>query len=165
LEVAARVGHVLHQAFGERMAPPPVTAQLREKGREGRKSGRGFYLYEGKRKRVDPSVYGVLGLSERRLHMDKKEMVERVTLQMVNEAIRCLGEGVLRSARDGDVGAIWGLGFPPYTGGPFAYADSLGLRPLLERMRLWEKRLGIRFEPAPLLIDQARREELFQQQK
>ena len=55
-------------------------------------------------------------------------------MQMVNEAIRCLGEGILRSARDGDVGAVFGLGFPPFRGGPFRWADALGTRALLEKV-------------------------------
>ncbi len=83
----------------------------------------------------------------------REEIAERVALQMVNEAIRCLGEGILRSARDGDVGAVFGLGFPPFRGGPFRYADALGTKALLDTMRRLEGRLGPRFEPAPLLVE------------
>ena len=74
---------------------------------------------------------------------------------MVNEAIRCLGEGILRSARDGDVGAVFGLGFPPFRGGPFRWADTLGAKELLARMERLRARHGERFEPAPLLVEHA----------
>jgi 3-hydroxyacyl-CoA dehydrogenase/enoyl-CoA hydratase/3-hydroxybutyryl-CoA epimerase len=72
---------------------------------------------------------------------------------LVNEAVRCLGEGVLRSARDGDVGAIFGLGFPPFLGGPFRYLEAHGLGKVLQRIEQYEERFGARFQPAPLLVD------------
>ena len=77
-------------------------------------------------------------------------------LQLVNEAIRCLGERILRSARDGDIGAVFGLGFPPFRGGPFRYADAIGPKGLLDRLERWHDKFGDRFEPAPLLVENAR---------
>ena len=74
----------------------------------------------------------------------------------MNEALRCLDEGVLRSPRDGDVGAIFGIGFPPFRGGPFRYVDVLTAPEVLRRTRSLEHRLGPRFEPAPLLVEMAR---------
>jgi len=74
----------------------------------------------------------------------------------VNEALRCLDEGVLRSARDGDVGAIFAVGFPPFRGGPFRMVDVLGAPEVLSRTRALEQRFGARFEPAPLLVEMAR---------
>ena len=68
----------------------------------------------------------------------------------LNESIRCLQDGILRSPRDGDIGAVFGLGFPPFLGGPFRYLDRLGARFALETM---EK---LRCEPAPLLVELAR---------
>jgi 3-hydroxyacyl-CoA dehydrogenase/enoyl-CoA hydratase/3-hydroxybutyryl-CoA epimerase len=80
-------------------------------------------------------------------------MAERCVLQFLNEAIRCLGEGVLRSARDGDVGAIFGLGFPPFLGGPFRHAEAQGLGRILERTEHYQERFGERFAPAPRLVE------------
>jgi 3-hydroxyacyl-CoA dehydrogenase/enoyl-CoA hydratase/3-hydroxybutyryl-CoA epimerase len=88
-------------------------------------------------------------------------MAERCALQLVNEAIRCLGEDILRSPRDGDVGAIFGLGFPPFLGGPFRYVDSIGSSKILERTEHWQERLGKRFEPAPLLREMAKSSKKF----
>jgi 3-hydroxyacyl-CoA dehydrogenase/enoyl-CoA hydratase/3-hydroxybutyryl-CoA epimerase len=72
---------------------------------------------------------------------------------MVNEAVLTLGEGILRSARDGDVGAVFGLGFAPFRGGPFRWADAEGTNRVLERMRRLQGRFGARFQPAPLLVE------------
>jgi enoyl-CoA hydratase/carnithine racemase len=85
-----------------------------------------------------------------------EEISLRCTMALVNEALRCLDEGVVRSARDGDLGAIFGLGFPPFRGGPFRMVDVLGAPEVLRRARSLEQRFGARFEPAPLLVEMAR---------
>ena len=156
VDVGAKVGKILHGAFGERMAPPRALETLVGDGRLGRKSRKGFYTYGGKKKEVDETVYDILPGGRRRKRTNRDEIAERVVLQMVNEAIRCLGEGILRSARDGDVGAIFGLGFPPFLGGPFRYADAVGPKALLDRLERWHDKLGDRFEPAPLLVEHSR---------
>jgi 3-hydroxyacyl-CoA dehydrogenase/enoyl-CoA hydratase/3-hydroxybutyryl-CoA epimerase len=157
IDVGAKVGKVLYQAFGERMKPPAALEKLIADGRLGRKSRKGFYTYDGKKKKeVDETVYDLLPGGRRRRAVDADEVVDRVALMMVNEAIRCLGEGILRSPRDGDVGAVFGLGFPPFRGGPFRFADQLGPRQLLDRLERLRSRFGDRFEPAPLLVEHAR---------
>jgi 3-hydroxyacyl-CoA dehydrogenase / enoyl-CoA hydratase / 3-hydroxybutyryl-CoA epimerase len=164
IDVGAKVGKILHHAFGDRMAPPAALEKLIADGRLGRKSKKGFYTYGGKEKEVDQSVYDLLPGGRQRKRFGRDEIAERVTLQMVNEAIRCLGEGILRSARDGDIGAIFGLGFPAFLGGPFRYADAVGPKTLLERLERWHDKLGDRFEPAPLLVELARDGHLFHPQ-
>jgi 3-hydroxyacyl-CoA dehydrogenase/enoyl-CoA hydratase/3-hydroxybutyryl-CoA epimerase len=156
IDVGAKVGKILHQAFGDRMKPPQALEVLLADGRLGRKSRKGFYTYGGKKKEVDATVYDLLPGGGSRKRMSRDAIAERVALQLVNEAIRCLGEGILRSTRDGDVGAVFGLGFPPFLGGPFRYADAIGPRSLLERIERWHERFGERFEPAPLLVEHAR---------
>lgn len=163
IDVAEKAGKILHQAFGERLDPPEIFKKITNDGRAGRKNNKGFYLYkDGKkvkkrgRDMVDPSIYTLLGVTPN-LHMDKTEIAERVALQMVGEAIRCLEEGILRSPRDGDIGAIFGLGFPPFRGGPFRYADTVGAQRLLERFQTLEARHGKRWEPPRLLVELARK--------
>jgi 3-hydroxyacyl-CoA dehydrogenase/enoyl-CoA hydratase/3-hydroxybutyryl-CoA epimerase len=157
IDVGAKVGKVLHHAFGDRMKPPASLEKLIADGRLGRKSRKGFYTYdEGKKKEVDETVYDLIPGGRKRTRFGSAEIVDRVALQMVNEAIRCLGEGILRSARDGDAGAVFGLGFPPFRGGPFRYADQIGVRHLLDKLETLRARFGARFEPAPLLVEHAR---------
>lgn len=162
IDVAAHVGPIMHEAFGERMSPPPSMERLIADDRRGRKNGRGVYLYgdaakkAGKGKKpVDPSFYSTLGV-EPKTKLSRHEIQERCTLQFVNEALHCFGEGLLRSARDGDIGAIFGLGFPPFLGGPFRYVDSLGAAEVLRTIEGYRDRFGVRWTPAPVLVEYAK---------
>ncbi|KYG08203.1 multifunctional fatty acid oxidation complex subunit alpha [Sorangium cellulosum] len=166
IDVAAHIGPIMIEAFGDRMSPPPTMAKLVSDDRKGRKNERGMYLYgaaakkKGKGKHPDESVYAVLGLpvpkSKDKPPVAVEEIQMRCSLQLVNEALHCLGEGVLRSPRDGDIGAIFGLGFPPFRGGPFRYVDALGPAEVLRRIEVYERRFGKRWTPAPALVEAAR---------
>lgn len=167
IDVAAHVGPIMLEAFGDRLTPPPTLVKLVEDDRKGKKNGRGMYLYgeaakrkKGGGKRADPSVYAVLGLPapdpEAKPPVAVEEIQMRCSLQFVNEALRCLGEGILRSPRDGDIGAIFGLGFPPFRGGPFRYVDSIGAAEALRRVEQYQGRFGARWTPAPALVEAAR---------
>ncbi len=156
IDVGAKVGHVLQDVFGERMAQPPGVDGLLKDQRLGKKNQRGFYTYgaslaKNSHKQVDASVYGLLGVQPNN-PLASAAIAERCVLQMVNEAAHCFGDGILRSARDGDVGAIFGLGFPPFLGGPFHYADTLGAAELVRRLDSYRSTLGMRFTPAPVLL-------------
>lgn len=158
IDVGGKVGLVLGQAFGARMTPSAALRRVVESGRTGRKGGSGFYRYDkhGKKASVDPTIYDVIGQGRQPLPMAGGEIVERCTLAMVNEAAYCLQENILRSPRDGDIGAVFGIGFPPFRGGPFRYIDSLGADEVLRRLEDLHARFSPRFEPADLLIDMAR---------
>jgi 3-hydroxyacyl-CoA dehydrogenase/enoyl-CoA hydratase/3-hydroxybutyryl-CoA epimerase len=153
IDVAQKVGHIMEEAFGDRMKAPAHTDELVKDGRLGRKAKKGFYKYDGKKKEVDPAIYPLLPHGKDRKRLDRQEVAERCALQMVNEAILCLGEGILRSPRDGDIGAIFGLGFPPFLGGPFRYVDAQGPGRILQRLEHYQERFGKRFAPAPLLVE------------
>ena len=157
IDVAAKVAGVMFEAFGDRLQPPGTMDALLADGRQGRKSGRGFYLYEaGKRAGVDETVYAVLGQDGGRRRLPPEKIQRRLGLAMVNEAARCLEEGVLRCPRDGDIGAIFGLGFPPFLGGPFSYVDRVGAAEVVRRLERLVGQHGRRFEPAAVLLDYAR---------
>jgi 3-hydroxyacyl-CoA dehydrogenase / enoyl-CoA hydratase / 3-hydroxybutyryl-CoA epimerase len=155
LDVAQKASSVVRSAFGERIDAPAGMDALIADQRLGRKNGKGFYLYGKKQKGVDESVYEVLGLEPKK-QMDPEQIALRCTLQMVNEAAHCFGEGILRSARDGDIGAIFGLGFPPFRGGPFRYVDSVGPEKIVQQLEGYAANHGRRFQPAPVLVELAR---------
>jgi 3-hydroxyacyl-CoA dehydrogenase/enoyl-CoA hydratase/3-hydroxybutyryl-CoA epimerase len=158
VDVASKVGPIMVDAFGPRMEPPGTTEILVEDGRLGRKAKKGFYRYDGAKKgkrAVDESIYTLLGVTPRE-SFDAEAVVERCALAMVNEAARCLEEGILRSARDGDIGAVFGLGFPPFRGGPFRYVDAVGARAVVERLDRLRAEHGLRFEAAEILRERAR---------
>jgi len=168
IDVAAHVAQVLHVAYGARMTPPGAIARLMADDRMGRKNGRGFYrrgpgVRDGaadRKRAVDPGVYAVLG-TEPRVRLPAEAIQMRCVLAMTNEAVRCSGEGVLRCARDGDVGAVFGLGFPPFRGGPFRYVDTIGAAEVLRRVQGFADRFGERWKPAPLLVQMAKKGDRF----
>jgi 3-hydroxyacyl-CoA dehydrogenase/enoyl-CoA hydratase/3-hydroxybutyryl-CoA epimerase len=169
IDVAAHVATDLGAAFASRGASPsPTLAKLEAAGVLGRKAGKGFFLYptegrggkgKGKAspgpKRVNPAVYSFFGGPSRR-PVPAGEMADRLSLLMVNEAAFCLDEGILSSAKDGDLAAILGLGFPPFRGGPFRHVDALGASAIVARLEELAGRHGPRFSPAPLLAAMAR---------
>jgi len=157
LDVAAKVAHTLNEAFGSRMPPMSGVEALLKDQRLGKKNQRGFYAYTERNRAsraVDPSVYSLLGVQPTRT-LPAAEIAQRCALQMINEAAHCFGEGILRSARDGDLGAIFGLGFPPFRGGPFHYLDALGAADVVRRLQGYVSLLGPRFTPAPVLVEMA----------
>jgi 3-hydroxyacyl-CoA dehydrogenase/enoyl-CoA hydratase/3-hydroxybutyryl-CoA epimerase len=168
IDVAGHVGRMMHEAYGDRLAPPPLIDRVLQEGRRGRKNEKGFYMYgraarRGRERPVDASIYTALGLPVPgpRARIGAEEIQMRCTLQFVNEALHAFGEKVLRSARDGDVGAVYGLGFPPFRGGPFRLVDALGAGEVLRRMREYEERFGKRWTPAPVLIELEREKRRF----
>ncbi len=156
IDVGGKVSKILHHAFGDRMAPPESMRRVLDDGRLGRKNGRGFYRYGEDRKTVDETVYPLVRGSAAARPFEIREIQDRLVFAFLNEAVLCLEGGILRSPRDGDVGAIFGLGFPPFLGGPFRYLDQLGARFTVERLEFLAARHGPRFRPAPLLVDHAK---------
>jgi 3-hydroxyacyl-CoA dehydrogenase/enoyl-CoA hydratase/3-hydroxybutyryl-CoA epimerase len=155
IDVGAKIAKIMEQAFGERMQVPDQFAKLTADDRKGRKNGRGFYTYEdGKKGDVDESVYATLGITER-TQIPERDIQDRLALQFVNEAARCLEDGILRSARDGDIGAIMGLGFPPFRGGPFMFVDQVGADTIVDRLNELAEEHGNRFAPSQILVDAA----------
>ncbi len=174
IDVASHIADTMHEAFGERLAPLPAMQNVINDDRKGRKNKRGFYQYTDKKKgllaglsksndkEVDQSIYELLGaIAPGSNEISDEKIAERCLLQMVNEAAYCLEENILRNARDGDIGAIFGLGFPPFLGGPFRHADALGLETLVNKLNALEGEYGIRFKPAPILETMAKEGKTF----
>jgi 3-hydroxyacyl-CoA dehydrogenase / enoyl-CoA hydratase / 3-hydroxybutyryl-CoA epimerase len=157
VDVGVKVAHILHEAFGARMAPAPFNAKVAELNRLGKKSGKGIYEYEGKEKRkhFNPEIYSLLGLTPKDGAVSREEIVERCVLPMINEAARCLDEKVVASASEVDLGMIMGTGFPPFRGGLLRYADSLGAKAVVDRLKKYESRFGARYAPSQALLAKA----------
>lgn len=156
IDVGMHVLETIQAAFPERMATPKGLVPVAESGRLGRKNNKGFYLYQdGKKGRPDNSVYQLLGISPAPGKLDQEEIADRCVLVFVNESVKCLEENILASASDGDVGAVFGLGFPPFLGGPFKYVDHLSAKVVVERLTGLADKYGVRFKPAEMLVKMA----------
>jgi 3-hydroxyacyl-CoA dehydrogenase len=158
----ARLSRLLAGELGERMRPAPLLAVLTgtARGREAEEFS--FYRYDRGEPRVSQRAAEALRGATRGRdgEMDDEEMRSRMLLAMVNEAARVLEEGVVASAAEVDLASLLGLGFPAAEGGLLFYADRLGIAVTVAALEDLARRVGDRFEPAPLLrrlADEGRR--------
>jgi 3-hydroxyacyl-CoA dehydrogenase/enoyl-CoA hydratase/3-hydroxybutyryl-CoA epimerase len=158
LDIAGKSGAIMSAAFGDRLQPSASLGKVLSAGRLGRKGKKGFYLYDenGKKGGVDESVYDLLPTGTRRSELPKDEIQRRCALAMVNEAVRCLEEEIVRQPRDGDIGAVFGIGFPPFRGGPYRYADAVGAAEIVKQLEALNAKHPGRFTPCALLVKMAR---------
>ncbi|MGO3908813.1 fatty acid oxidation complex subunit alpha FadJ [Huaxiibacter chinensis] len=165
IDTGTKIIPVLEAAYGERFSPPAnIVSAILNDDRKGRKNGRGFYLYAAKgrksKKQVDPSVYGLIHASGQG-KLSAQQCAERCVMMMLNEAARCFDEQVIKSARDGDIGAVFGIGFPPFLGGPFRYMDTLGTSEVVAILQRLATQYGPRFTPCDALLRMAERSQTF----
>jgi 3-hydroxyacyl-CoA dehydrogenase len=162
LDTALYAGGVMQRAFPDRITDTPVLAKMVEAGRLGQKNGLGFFSYKNKKQRAapDPAVEQLLaplrgatsGGDAKKFTTD--QLIYRLFLPMLLEATLVLADGIVRDARDVDLGLIFGLGFPPFKGGLLFWADRVGAAKLVEMLKPYEA-LGARFQPTPLLLEMA----------
>ncbi|EHT06933.1 TPA: fatty acid oxidation complex subunit alpha FadJ [Raoultella ornithinolytica] len=160
IDTGTKILPVLEAAWGERFSPPAnIIDAILNDDRKGRKNSRGFYLYETKgrtsKKRPDATVYSLLGVSAPQARLSGQQIAERCVMMMLNEAARCFDEQVIRGARDGDIGAVFGIGFPPFLGGPFRYMDQLGAGEVVAILQRLAAQYGPRFTPCENLLRMA----------
>ncbi len=153
IDVGTKIIPILKGQFGERFNAPEAFDKLLENDRKGKKNKSGFYDYDAKKsgKHIDDSVYRLLGITPEKKFSDDT-VVERCVLMMLNEAALCLQEEVIRNPRDGDIGAIFGIGFPPFLGGPFHYMDTLGMEHVVSRLEHYAETYSKKYQPAKLLL-------------
>jgi 3-hydroxyacyl-CoA dehydrogenase/enoyl-CoA hydratase/3-hydroxybutyryl-CoA epimerase len=155
IDVAAKAGKVMREAFGDRLAPAPVIDAMVAAGRIGRKAKLGFYTYhDDKKGEPDPAVYPLLGITPQS-DVDMAVVERRLLYPFLNEAARAFAEGVVRSARDGDIGAVFGLGYPPFRGGPLRTIDVIGASRLVDELKELADKHGPRFAPCEALVERA----------
>ncbi|RME86537.1 MAG: enoyl-CoA hydratase, partial [Planctomycetota bacterium] len=171
IDVGNHVSQIMGSFFENRGAAPSKSLQkVYDAGYRGRKNKKGFYKYDKKRrwipfmkkkkKEVNPEIYEFFGGPNRR-EFSFSDIQDRMSMIMVNEAIHCLQDGILKKPEDGDLGAIFGLGFPPFRGGPFRYIAREGEEKILKKLENLQSRYGNRFTPAPLLKEMVEKGESF----
>ncbi len=148
LDVAAKVAGVLSNAFGERARPAELLGRLLERGAQGTKAGRGFWTGRGRNRR--PNHADLTGLGRAKAPADDA-IRTRLLSGMINEAARCLDEGVVQHPDHVDLATVLGTGFPPFRGGLLRWARELGEARVRAELEMLETRHGVRFAPAPSL--------------
>jgi len=158
LDIGQKVSDILYEAYGERMKPSPVLRKMTEENWLGKKTGKGFYLHKGKKRSLNPKLKSLQSAKET---LDKRTILDRAILIMVNEASRCLEEKIVANARYLDMAMVMGTGFPAFRGGLLRYADSLGIPEVVKRLAALEALFGERFEASKLLVKMAEKEQTF----
>lgn len=157
LDVARDVAEVLYGAYGERMKPSRLLLYLAQQKRFGQKSGAGVYRYDLEKEDEYEPIEIILEnlFPDREAEAALSDIFERMMLAMINEAARCLQEGVA-TADDIEISCAAGIAFPPEKGGILHYADEIGLSTVIEKLEALESKYGARFTPAQILRDKAK---------
>ena len=175
VDITVDIGNTLEKAYGRRDHVPTVLLWLRDREMLGRKTGAGFYKYEGKMQTPNESLTqwrrGLHGEPEGAegpnippdRHRDPRTLsglnedvlTHRLILLMVNEAARCVEEKVVDSPEDADHGMILGTGFAPFRGGPLRFAEHFGLKKIVEEMEQLAQSEE-KFSPCEILKKHAR---------
>ena len=161
IDVAQHVADTLAQKFSSRMDTPAVLNRMLEAKLLGRKGGRGFYIYSGKKDAVVDAEIDRFQRSKSSANLNREELRNHMVFLMVNEAARCLEERLVGSADDVDFGMIMGTGFAPFRGGPLRYADRFGISTLVNEMDQLASRGETRFAPCDLLKQMAQEKRTF----
>jgi 3-hydroxyacyl-CoA dehydrogenase/enoyl-CoA hydratase/3-hydroxybutyryl-CoA epimerase len=152
LDVCNHVATDLASKFSDRMSAPAVLAKMIADNLLGRKNGRGYYVHA--KGVAEPDVNPDTDKYQHDTSCSKlvrDELQLRMVLLMLNEAARCLEEGLVAEPADVDFGMIMGTGFAPFTGGPLRFADFTGIPQLVNEMKALAGKGELRFTPCNLL--------------
>jgi 3-hydroxyacyl-CoA dehydrogenase/enoyl-CoA hydratase/3-hydroxybutyryl-CoA epimerase len=149
VDITVDIADTLEKAFGARDRAPEILRKMHDAKMLGRKSGGGFFKYEGKQQTANEALQE--WRQESGENFAAENITDRLTFLMVNEAARCLEEKVVATPEDADYGMILGTGFPAFRGGPLRYAESYGLKKLVTEMDGIHSRAGAKFAPCDLL--------------
>jgi len=163
IDVAAHVAEDLGKAYGERFAGgnPEILKGLVAANMCGRKTKKGMFVYADGTKDRPTNQEGLNIIKQFALvappaTSGDEDIALRLVSRFVNEAIFSHQDGILATPLEGDIGAVFGLGFPPFSGGPFRYTDTMGAQVLVDHMRRFEQSYGKAFTPCQMLLDHAK---------
>jgi 3-hydroxyacyl-CoA dehydrogenase/enoyl-CoA hydratase/3-hydroxybutyryl-CoA epimerase len=158
VDIGANVSDILYKSYGDRMQPSSIMQKMIANKWLGVKTKKGFYLYMTKHPVVNKQVYdfqkGVAAFN-------KQTVIDRTILIMINEAARCLEEGVVDNVQYLDMAMVMGTGFPAFRGGLMRYADTLGIINIVKNLERLRVSYGERFTPSKLLVDMAEKNSTF----
>jgi 3-hydroxyacyl-CoA dehydrogenase/enoyl-CoA hydratase/3-hydroxybutyryl-CoA epimerase len=150
IDIGYKVAQILKESYGERMPIAPVLSRVyNDLKLLGAKKGKGFYIHNKFSKNVNEEVIQPYNLNRQ---FTDEQIIQRCIYIMINEASRCLEEGVVKSADVINFAMITGTGFPPYKGGILNYANDIGLKNVLHCLNDLHSRYGKRFKPSNLLV-------------
>lgn len=162
IDVAIKASTRLQDAYGARMRMPGVFEKVAQEGLLGKKVQKGFYIYEGAKGCLNPAVESLVQVGKsREAGVSDEEIMDRITLIMINEASRCLEEGICKSPKQVDMGLLMGAGFPPFRGGLLRYADKMGIPTVVSKLDTLAKKYGERFVPSQLLQEMQKERKCF----
>ena len=156
LDLSYKVGQQTKADLGDAYKPGPADAvitRMHELGRQGRKNAKGFYVYPDApaKKFIWPDLLATVADGAAADQPTSAAVKERLLYRQLVECARCFAEGVLETPEDGDLGAIFGWGFAPFTGGPFSHMDTVGLAQVVATLDRLAQAHGERFTPPQLL--------------
>jgi len=163
LDVAVHIAEYLSGVFGDRLKGRTNLNVLKDmvaSGFLGRKSGKGCFVYTPGVKDRDINREAEDIMKKYKVEplkvCNNEELQMRLITRFVNEAVLCLQEGILENPLEGDVGAVFGIGFPPFLGGPFRYTDTYGAKNIVRWMEQFAELYGPQYTPCQLLSDHAK---------
>lgn len=166
IDVGVKVAKSLEENYGKRMAVAQILNYINDNHKEllGKKSNIGFYEYHKNIKLVNNNIYKIVkNINIAKSNITDQDIIDRTILIMVNEAAKCLEEGVVKNAKYLDMAMILGTGFPAFRGGLLRYADSLGIKNIINKLNSLSKIHKNRFQVCNLLVQMAKEDKKFYQ--